>query len=408
MQSFDQAKSAILSKAEQWFSSRDRLSYKLEVEQAFGQVLAQSIEAPINVPNFANSAMDGIAFSFADVDLSQPIDIGLTVYAGQNPASLKPGKACRIFTGAALPEGADTVILQEDCDFTDDLVSIKLEQQSSAFQGQHVRQIGEDLRRGQHVLNKGCRISAAEIGLLSSLGIRSVAVYKPLSIALVSTGDELIDASIADSQDLEKGQIFNSNGPMLANLLSRHYCQVQRHHVADDLDATLALFDSLANEVDLIITIGGVSVGDADFVKQAIDKLGHIDFWKVAMKPGKPFALGQVKEVPLLGLPGNPVSAFASMQLFALPFIAALQGVAREDKLDEYYPVLLAKSLQPRREEFLRVKKVFHDNKIYLQPYSHQGSGVLSSVVFAEGFARITNDGETSSGDLVRFVPFSV
>ncbi|MCK5881466.1 MAG: molybdopterin molybdotransferase MoeA [Sinobacterium sp.] len=372
----------------------------IEVSAAFNRVLAEDIFAPISVPPFNNSAMDGIAFKCDATNLSAPIALTQTVFAGYEPKPLALGEACRIFTGAAMPDEADTVVLQENCCFeSEGFVRIV---EGSVTAGQHVRSKGEDLNLGGLVLSKGSRLSSAHIGLLASLGVAQLKAYKVLKVAVVSTGDELRLAG----DTLRPGQIYNSNGPMLCAALNGLGFDALAFHVKDDLDATVEIFEQAAKESDVVFSIGGVSVGDADFVKQAIERQGAIDFWRVAMKPGKPLAFGSVGGRPLLGLPGNPVSAFSSFQLFAVPFLAACQGALLESVEQQFLPIELVAGMAPKRETFLRVSRVTIQGKLWLKPYASQGSGILSSVAFSEGFARIPQGVETESGDLVTFIPF--
>ncbi len=261
MQSFDEALSRLLNSAE-CIVGQEYVS----VNAAFNRVLAEDIVAPIAVPAFDNSAMDGIAFAFDDVCVSEELPITQTVFAGHAPKALKAGDVCRIFTGAPLPAGADTVVLQEDCEFISatepDLGLVKIVD-SAIRKGQHVRQKGEDIGQGDEVLYKSTRLSAAQIGLLASLGVVKVAVFKPLKVAVVSTGDELRNAG----DDLGIGEIYNSNGPMLCAALQGLGVDVQAFHVEDELAATKAVFAEAAAKFDMIISVGGVSVGEADFVK---------------------------------------------------------------------------------------------------------------------------------------------
>jgi len=396
VQSFDEAKQRLLSAVkkcgdQEWVG----------LNAALGRVLAKDVYAPISVPSFNNSAMDGIAFCALDVDLTRPIKLSQTIYAGHASEVLEQGTACRIFTGAVVPCDADVVVLQENCSFAQEgyvqVVS------GEVAPGQHIRQVGEDLAESELVLVQGCRLSAVHIGLLASLGVDVLSVFRTLKVAIISTGDELRSAG----ESLLPGQIYNSNGPMLEALLQEQGFLVESFHVRDDLADTVAIFEKAAVKFDAIISVGGVSVGDADFVRQAIERNGEVEFWKVAMKPGKPLAFGHVSAVPLMGLPGNPVSAFASFQLFALPFLQLMQGVKATEVVNGNVAVQLTAPMQPQRETFLRVSKLWHEGELMLQPYHSQGSGILSSVAFSEGFARIPKGVETVSGDRVAFIPFS-
>ncbi len=329
--------------------------------------------------------------------------ISQTIFAGIEPKPLKPCTAARIYTGAMIPEGANTVELQENCDITEKQVTFHQPQQI----GQHIRLKGEDIQQNSCIVKQGTRLSPQHIGLLASSGIAEVSIYKPLTISLIVSGDELV----SPPSPLKAGQIYNSNLPLLTAALSQSGFTVNTHHVVDDLSATKNILKRCIQTSDIILTTGGVSVGDADFIKTAINQLGEINFWKVAMKPGKPLTFGYVKDnekrVPIIGLPGNPVSAFASFNLFALPFLYKLQGWLEPTPPLARLPITLNKALNPKREEFMRVKREEKSGKLTLTPFKKQGSGVLSSVVFATGFARIPNNQVTENGDLVTYIDFN-
>jgi molybdopterin molybdotransferase len=397
MLSFDAARSQLLC-AGSLLSAVE----EIPLAQAVGRVLAVDVVSASPVPPFDNSAMDGVAFSIdAVVPNTQggcELPLSQTVFAGSQSVALELGTAARIFTGAMLPQGADTVVLQENCDIREASVIVP----TDCVAGQYIRRRGEDIQQGQLLLSRGQRLKASDIGLLASVGVAKLQAYVPLRIALISSGDELRNAGEA----LVLGQIYNSCGPMLTALLQQAGFVVESFCLADDLDASCELLQHCAQSFDVLVSIGGVSVGDKDFIKQALERVGQLHLWKVAMKPGKPFSFGQIAAVPLLGLPGNPVSAFASLQLFGLDFLLQAQGCVPCEKPLQFYPIILEQELQPQREEFLRVSLLQRDGVWLLQPYRQQGSGVLSSVAQCTGFARISNQRLTRSMDAVAYWPF--
>ncbi|NRB38201.1 MAG: molybdopterin molybdotransferase MoeA [Pseudomonadales bacterium] len=407
MLSFDAARQQFLLNAAALAPAKETLP----LVQLQGRVLAESVAATINVPPQDNSAMDGIAFKFSDYPADGIFPISQKIFAGMAAAALKTQTAVRLFTGSIIPEGADTVVLQEDCEFIlndkDELVSVKVLDMPK--KGQHIRLAGEDIVKGAEVVAAATVLMPAHIGLLASVGIAEASVYQRLRVALLATGDELV----AVGGTLQSGQIYNSNLPMLTAQLQSLGCEVDARHVDDDLALIVENLEQMAADADVVLTIGGVSVGDADWVKTAIEQLGSVQLWKVAMKPGKPVSLGEIKNkagrvVPLIGLPGNPVSAFATFQLFALPFLQRRMGQHLPENKDEcLYPIQLERPRQPKREEFVRVQLVVKNGVPVLKPYAHQGSGVLSSVAWATGFARIPADKPTENGDEVRYYVFT-
>lgn len=298
----------------------------ISLNKALGRTLAAAPSALINVPPADNSAMDGFALRYRD--LPGPLPISQRIPAGSAPQPLAPGSAARIFTGSEIPPGADTVVMQENCRYDETQVSVEKPPQ----QGANIRPSGEDIAADQPLLAAGHRLRPQDLGLLAAAGIASVQVYRPLRVTVLTTGDELIPPG----QPLEPGKIYESNSPMIAALLTRMGFQTDVLRAPDDLSATVELLQQAANN-DAIISIGGVSVGEEDHVKNALNQLGETAFWKIGLKPGKPFLLGAIHSsdmhssdipstTPLLGLPGNPVSAFITFALFCKPFLNALQG----------------------------------------------------------------------------------
>jgi molybdopterin molybdotransferase len=293
-----------------------------------------------------------------------------------------------------LPLGADAIVMQEEAELTEAGVVFR----QPVMAGQFVRFAGSDVAKGETVLRQGQKISPREIGLLAAMGLAEISVYAPLKIALLTTGDECQTAGAP----VILGQIYDANGPMLkAQLQAWGYAQVSLHHVPDSYEATLAAFAQAASEADVIITTGGVSVGEEDHVKPAVAALGRLDVWKVRMKPGKPLAYGQIKGVPFFGLPGNPVAAFATLNLFVRPCLAKLQGGASSPLRPLYLPSPQAFKANVRRE-FLRARWEGEQVRIY----KTDDSGAIGSLPWANGFLEIPEDREIVAGEPLAFYPF--
>src|SRR5260221_8821559 len=295
---------------------------KVPLRLALGRTLADDIAAPIAVPGYDNSAVDGYAVRFDDLDPARPTTLRCIgrIAAGHDPAgALTPGVAARIFTGAILPEGADVVIMQEDCERDGERVIIRPGIKRFA----NTRKAGEDVPLGSLALTAGKRLGPAEVGLLAALGFVEVPVRRKLTIALLSTGDEVREPG----ERLRRGQIHDANRYILAGLLERLGVEVSdRGIVRDDAAILGAALQTAADESDLIITSGGVSTGEEDHVRTAIANHGSLYFWRLAIKPGRPVAMGQIGATPLAGLPGNPVAALLTFALVARPMIEALGG----------------------------------------------------------------------------------
>jgi molybdopterin molybdotransferase len=358
---------------------------RLPIRQALGRILAEDIVSPVNVPSHRNSAMDGWAIRFSDLGADLNIGIALkeigTAFAGTAfQGDVNAGECVRIFTGAVVPPGLDTVVMQEKAVKTGSQVSISAGQK----QGQHVRQAGEDLKQGSIALTKGRTIRPAELGLIASLGIGEVSVYRPLRVAFFSTGDELVSVG----GTLGEGQVYDSNRYTLHGMLTRMGCDIMDMGVVRD-DPTLieAAFQTAAKNADVVITSGGVSVGEADFVKGLLGKLGEVVFWKIAMKPGRPLAYGKIGNAHFFGLPGNPVSVMVTFYQFVRNALQLLQGMN---------PVLPIPTLKatcttaikkaPGRTEFQRGVLYLEDAIYKVRTTGEQGSGILKSMSDANCF----------------------
>ena len=369
---------------------------------ARGRVLAETIMAQHDLPPADNSAMDGYAIRYADYQPGVSFPVQQRCFAGQAPETLQPGNTIRLFTGSLLPPGADTVVMQEDCTETDNILTLR----EAPRKGSHVRLRGEDVQKGRRLLSAGTLLDTAQIAVLASQGLQSVAVYPKLKIGILSTGDELVEPG----QPLQTAQIYNSNGPTLAALAEKLGAEVVHVlHAADTHDSLRDAFTRLIGDCNLVLTVGGVSVGEKDLVKATIEQMGgRVDLWRVRMKPGKPVALAQAHGTPVVCLPGNPVSAYVVFTLLVSPMIRAMQG--REHLLPEvsYGKLDSATTFNETREEFIRVRASHAiDGSTSLSPYAQQGSGVISSLPWATGVARIPANTLVGNGDTVAYYDFA-
>ncbi|WP_273430040.1 gephyrin-like molybdotransferase Glp [Chitinibacter tainanensis] len=365
----------------------------LSLDEALGYTLASAVISSLAVPDFDNSAMDGYVLAVDDINKLDSYTLVQRIAAGETGRALMAGEAARIFTGAPIPPGGNTVVMQEDCTVVEGCLQI----QGRLTLGQHIRRRGEDVQAGREILPAGCWLGAAELGLLAAIGVAHVAVRAPLRVALLSTGKELVEPG----QPLGAGQIYNSNRYAIGALLREAGCSVSDFGiVADMLADTRAALQAAAQDHDVVVSSGGVSVGEEDHVKAAVSELGELALWKIAMKPGKPFAFGRIGEADFIGLPGNPVSSFVTFQLLVQPFLAARQG-GQYQALWLELPAGFSLAKAGQRDEYLRVR--IENNA--LQPYTNQSSAVLTSAVWADGLALLPAGQTVKPGDVLRYWP---
>ncbi|TAK52462.1 MAG: molybdopterin molybdenumtransferase MoeA [Betaproteobacteria bacterium] len=366
--------------------------------EATGRVLAQAQVSALDVPPMDNSAMDGYALRRADVPApGARLRVAQRIAAGSVGLPLEPGTAARIFTGAPVPRGADAVVMQEYCATDGDHVVVKKLPQP----GEWVRLTGSDIRAGSRILDAGIRLRPQDTGLAASVGIQTLPVRRRVRLALFFTGDELV----MPGEPLAPGRIYNSNRFTLRGLAQVYGCEVRDYGIVPDrLDATREVLRRAAAENDVIVTSGGVSVGEEDHVRPAVEAEGALLMWKIAMKPGRPLAFGKVGAAAFIGLPGNPVSSFITFLVFVRPFLLRTQGVAEVApralglRSDFDWP-------QPdARREFLRVRR---NPAGGLDLYPTQDSAVLTSTAWADGLADNPPNHAIRKGDTVRFLPFS-
>ncbi|MFG6447337.1 gephyrin-like molybdotransferase Glp [Roseateles sp. BYS180W] len=382
----------------------------LPLAQALGRVLRQPLHARIDVPPQDNSAMDGYALSLADWPQPWPeagvvLPVSQRVAAGHLPQPLQPGTAARIFTGAFVPPGADAVLMQEQTEVLQPGVPGQVRLLAAPTPGQAIRRRGEDLRADHEVLSAGLRLQAGALGLAAAAGHASVTVSRRPRVALFSTGDELMQPGDAP----RPGAIYNSNRTLLQALLQDWGCEVlDLGMVPDQLDATRAALRTAAAQADLVLTTGGVSVGEEDHIKAAVQAEGALQLWQIAMKPGKPLAFGQVgpaqQPVWFVGLPGNPVSSWVTCLLTVRPLLLRLQGASELQPQALQLPAAFAWPRPDKRREFLRARL---NDQGALELFRNQGSGVLSSAVWADGLVDVAAGQTIEPGQPVRFLPLS-
>lgn len=374
---------------------------RVALGQALGRVLAEPLHAPFEVPAWDNSAMDGYALRAADLPAAGGyLALAGRIAAGDAPAQALPaGHAVRIFTGAPLPPGADSVVMQEQCRLEEGRVWLPPVQG-----GEHVRRRGEELAANTQVLSAGQRLRPQELGLLASFGIDRVAVYRRLRVGLLSSGNELREPGEA----LQPGQIYNANRYSLAGVLSSLGLEVHDYEImADELAASRDALSLAASEWDMLITSGGVSVGEEDHLKQAIRELGELHLWRLAIQPGKPLAFGEVGGKPWLGLPGNPAAALITALVVARPFLLRAQGCQDVVPQALRLPAGFAWRKANGRRQYLRARLEARDGQLRVCLHPQQGSAMLTSACWADGLALVEVGQTLEEGDLLDYLPFS-
>ncbi|WP_424894661.1 gephyrin-like molybdotransferase Glp [Tepidimonas sp. HKU79] len=400
---------------------------RVPTQSAAGRVLAEPVVSALDVPGFDNSQMDGYAVRCAEVQQAvaagRPLPVALRIPAGHGGAVLPPGAVARIFTGAPLPDGADAVVMQEDAAPAETPPDADAALAPHGWvrltvvpvPGQWVRRRGEDVHVGAVVLPAGRRLRPADLGLVASIGVAELTVRRRLRVALAATGDELIRPGERPPEGLPPGAIFESNRYFLEPLLQRLGCDVTvLSRIPDDREATRSALASAALAHDVIVTTGGVSVGEEDHVKPVVQALGGLDLWQIAMKPGKPFAQGWIDRAPLgdqgrchvLGLPGNPVSSFVTFLLLARAFLLRLSGVDVAPALPPALPLVAHFDVPhpDKRREFLRVRRNAQGG---LDLFPNQNSSVLTSMVWADGLVDKPAGAVIRRGDVVAYLPLA-
>lgn len=374
----------------------------VSLTEGLGRTLSSPITSPIDVPGFDNSAMDGYALRIADINkMPDRFPVVQRIAAGQTGKPLGPNEAARIFTGAPVPQGTNVVVPQEHTQAADD--HIQLTQQ--VVTSQHIRRRGEDIEAGAVIIAAGTRLTPAHLALAASVGVSTLNVYARLKVAILFTGDELTEPG----QPLAPGAIYNSNRYAIRALLEKLGCEVtDLGIVRDSSQATRDALQQASTLADVIVTCGGVSVGEEDHVKAAVQALGELNLWQIAMKPGKPLAYGKVGQSDFIGLPGNPVSAFVTFVLMARPFLLKRMGVTRVDTPSIPAIAGFDWPKPDRRREFLRAG--FDRNEqgaSVLNIWPNQGSGVMSSVAWADGLVDVPPNTVIKKGDTVRYLSFT-
>ncbi len=410
LKSLDQALAELLAHARQLTGTEQVSTF-----DADGRVLAQDIVSALHVPPQDNSSMDGYAVRCADVPAAGAVlRVTQRIPAGHHGQPLNAGEAARIFTGAPVPQGADAIVMQEDCEPLADGAQVRVNAvpQSS----QWIRRAGEDVTRGAVVLARGQRLSPAALGLAAGIGLDQLSVARRPRVALFSTGDELVMPGEVPPEQMAPGAIYNSNRFFLRALLQRLGCEVTDCGIVpDQREATLAALRGAAQNHDLVLTSGGVSVGEEDHIKPSVQQLGELDLWQISIKPGKPFAYGKLYRgegaargpqdaCHFAGLPGNPVSSYITFMVLVRPFLLKLQGVTQLEPVRMALPAHFDWPRADKRREFLRVRRNAAGG---LDLFPNQSSGVLTSGVWGDGVVDNPAGQTIAKGDIVQFISFA-
>lgn len=372
----------------------------VSLEDAAGRVLAADVLSTIAVPPAANSAMDGYAVNTRSLPESLLVPVSQRIAAGQQGTRLEPGTAARIFTGSEIPPGADAVIMQEQTRHVGEDIQLLIHPKA----GDHIRPAGQDIQPGRCVVAKGTKLDGRHLGVIASVGVAEVTVYRRIKVAILTTGDELV----LPGEEAGPGKIYNSNYFTLKGLLERMGIEVVFPGIIeDDPQVTQDALAAAAEGSDLVISSGGVSVGEEDHVKAAVESLGELMLWRLAIKPGKPLAYGRVGQTPFIGLPGNPAAVLVTFLMLASPYIKTMQGCG--DVLPKRYAVKSGykRTKVVAREEFLRAALSVQDGELVAAPAHSQSSGVLSSSVMSDGLLVIPAEQAVAVGDSLEFIPFN-
>jgi molybdopterin molybdotransferase len=375
----------------------------LPTGDCLSRVLAKPVVSSTDLPYWDNSAMDGYAVRAADLEANERcLPVSQRIAAGHCGDPLEPGTAARIFTGAPVPAGADTVVVQEVCSRDGDTLRVNTE----VVPGANIRRRGEELSAGTEVLAPGIRLGPQHLAMAAGVGVSQLSVHRRLKVAIFATGDELVMPGSA----LGPGQIYNSNRFLYQALLQALGCDVvDLGIIADNRDVTVATLRAAAEQADLVLASGGVSVGDEDHIRPAIEQLGRLDLWRVAMRPGKPLAFGHIGGTPFIGSPGNPVSLFVTFCLFARPFILRMQGIADPAPprpIEAFADFEFKRPLKRRDYQRARIT-IGADGSARVQVFPNTSSSALSSLTWANGLAIVPEGQAIAAGDAVQFLPFS-
>ena len=406
---FKQSKKRIsLEKAISILKKRTKCIKKIEIiklDRSLGRILSKDIISKINVPSFNNSAVDGYAFKHSDLNKKSETALKLfgRITAGQIfNKKIKKGKVVRIFTGAKIPEGVDTVVMQEDCYLNNNEVILK----AGLFKGANIRKKGEDIKNGKKIISKGSKLRAQDIALIASVGIKKINVFKKLTVGIFTTGNELFEPGKKVSSE----GVYDSNRYCLKNLLETIHCSVQDYGIKKDNEKLIKnSLKKISKKCDLIITTGGMSVGEEDYVRKVIEENGSLNFWNIAIKPGRPVALGSIFKKPFIGLPGNPVSVMITFLKIALPTINKLSGFLSPKEKSFIVTTDFDFKKKSGRKEFLRVTISKSSNgQIKIKNYPNTGSGVFSSMVETDGLIELPEKlTYLKKGTKVKFVSYS-